>query len=178
MKPALFIDRDGTLNKDCPYCKNESEIVMYDDVFDTIEKLSDDYYIIIVTNQSGIGRGYFTVADLTAMNNKVKKEIEEHGGRIDGIYYCPHKPDEGCDCRKPKLGLLSQAQKDFDISMEGSFIIGDDDSDMEMARSAGVRGIRVRRHGNIEGDFFAEDFYDVLDIVNKNAGDLFHGVDE
>ena len=169
MKPALFIDRDGTLCHDCPYCKNEAEILMYDDIFEPLKELSQNYYIIVVTNQSGVGRGYFTLADLDKMNSKVKTEIESRGGRVDAIYYCPHIPQDYCDCRKPKTGMLEKAMKDFDIDTERSFVVGDDDSDIGFAMNAGIRGIRVRREGELEGDFFAEDFYDVLKIINKNS---------
>lgn len=171
-KPALFIDRDGTINRDCPYCKNEGEITIYEDIFDPLDQLSDDYYIIIVTNQSGIARGYFTVSDLEGMNQKIKSEIEAHGGRVDAIYYCPHLPEDNCNCRKPKTGMIDRAMKDFDIDQKNSFVIGDDDIDIKMAQNANLKSIRVRRAGNMEGDFFAEDFYDVLEILDKEEKEI------
>lgn len=164
-KPALFIDRDGTLVYNCPYCKNEDEIRVYEDVFRPIAELSKSHYIIIVTNQSGIARGFFGIADIDKMNKKVEREIGKRGGRVDAVYYCPHLPEDNCDCRKPKLGMLNKAFADFEIDRSRSFIIGDDDRDMELAKGAGIRSIRVRKDGIIQGDFFAEDFYGVLEIV-------------
>ena len=166
MKPALFIDRDGTLNKDCPYCKDENEIVPYEDIFEPLKRLSDRYYIIIVTNQSGVGRGYFALVNLERMNAKIKCLIEMHGGKVDGIYYCPHVPEDNCECRKPKTGLVQKALINFNIDMAKSFVIGDDDNDMELAKKLGIKSIRVRVRGYVEGDYFAEDFYRVLSILN------------
>ncbi len=170
MKPALFIDRDGTLNRNCPYCRAEEDIVLYEDIFEPIAELSKGYYIIIVTNQSGIARGYFTLDDLAKMHAKIKREIEAHRGRIDAIYYCPELPESGSHMRKPNTGMLEKALRDFDIYLKGSFVIGDDDTDMKLAENMGITGIRVRnRQGVYMGDFYAEDFGDVLEIVKENG---------
>ncbi len=175
MKPAIFLDRDGTLNYDCPYCRNESEIRMYEDIYTPLEKLSEDYYIIIVTNQSGVGRGYFSLEDMKRMNDKVRREIEFEGGRVDAIYSCPHKPEDNCACRKPKTGLIDQALKDFDIDLRGSFFIGDDDKDMILAKRMGIKSICVRRRGNEVPDFYAEDFYEALKIIEEYQKSGFYG---
>lgn len=167
MKPALFIDRDGTLNEDCPYCKDEGEIVLYKDIFEPLRELAQRYYIIIITNQSGIGRGYFTAEALGRMNAKIKSAIEVHGGRIDGIYYCPHVPEDNCGCRKPKTGLVQKALADFKIDLGKSLVIGDDDKDIELAKRLGIKSIRVRTEGQVKGDYFAEDFYSILGILNR-----------
>lgn len=169
MKPALFIDRDGTLNYDCPYCKNISEIRIYEDIFDPIKLLSKNYYIIIVTNQSGIAKGIFSVIDLEKMNKKIKDSIESRGGRVDRIYYCPHKNEDKCECRKPNIGMVYDALREFSIDLDKSFVIGDDDKDIMFARNAGIKSIRIRRQGTINGDYFAEDFYDVVSIISKST---------
>ena len=145
MKGAVFLDRDGTINKDCPYCKSADEIVIYDDVFKPIRNLSKRYYIIIVTNQSGISRGHFSKKTLEEINKKIKTEIKKHGGRIDAIYYCPHLPDAGCDCRKPKTGMIDSACSDFRIDLSKSFMVGDSDVDIGLGRRAGITSIRVRK---------------------------------
>lgn len=167
MKPALFIDRDGTLNIDCPYCNSGKNTIMYDDIFMSLKELSKKYYIIIVTNQSGVGKGIITMDQLEEVNNKVKTMIERKGGRVDVIYYCPHTQEDECKCRKPKTYMLDLAFRDFDIDKEDSFVIGDDDKDMIMARNAGIKGIKIRRKGKENGDYFAEDFYIILDIINR-----------
>lgn len=168
MKPAIFIDRDGTINKDCPYCKSAEEISIYRDVLKPIRELSKRYYIIMVTNQSGVSRGYFGRKDLDSMHEKIKGEIRKAGGRIDAIYYCPHLPDAGCDCRKPKTGMIDSAVSDFKIDMANSFIVGDSDADVELGRRVGITSIRVRREGHEKADFYAKDFGRVLKIVNES----------
>ena len=91
-RPAIFLDRDGTLNVDCPYCRSPDQITLYDDVSGPLKELSEDYLIIVVSNQSGVARGYYTEGDVGTMNEKVRREVEKRGGRIDGFYYCLHLP--------------------------------------------------------------------------------------
>ncbi|HUB92556.1 MAG TPA: HAD-IIIA family hydrolase [Candidatus Saccharimonadales bacterium] len=172
MKAAIFIDRDGTINRNCPYCKSPDEIVMYGDVFKPIRKLSKHYYIILVTNQSGISRGNFTKKDLGAMHEKIKNEIRRKGGRIDATYYCPHLPEDECGCRKPKTGMIESAISDFDIDLSRSFMVGDSDADIELARRMGITSIRVRAKGNERADFQARDFNQVYDIIKRHGENL------
>lgn len=168
MKPALFLDRDGTINRDCPYCRNADEIILYNDIFEPLTKLSKDFYIIVLTNQSGLSRGYFTEKDLEGMHNKIRREVEERGGRIDAFYFCPDLPNTESKCRKPNTGMLDQAMKDFDIDKSRSFVIGNSDSDIELGERAGIRTIRVRERGDTSRNgFYAKDFYEVLNIITK-----------
>ena len=134
MKPTLSLDRDGTLNIDCPYCNSSEKTIVYDDIFVPLKELSKKYYIIIVTNQSGVGKGTITIDQLDEVNNKVKNEIEKNGGRVDVIYYCIHKSEDNCECRKPKTKMLDLVFANFDINKESSFVIGDDDKDMLIAK--------------------------------------------
>lgn len=170
MKAAIFLDRDGTINRNCPYCRNPDEIEMYADVFKPIRELSGRYYMIIVTNQSGIARGYFTRKDLDAIHAKIKGEVSRHGGRIDAIYYCPHLPGEGCGCRKPNTGMIERAARDLRIDLANSFMVGDSDADVEMARRAGIISIRVRDKGRTKPDFFAKNFSGALGIIKSMEG--------
>ncbi|MGC8496369.1 MAG: D-glycero-alpha-D-manno-heptose-1,7-bisphosphate 7-phosphatase [Candidatus Micrarchaeia archaeon] len=182
MKPALFIDRDGTINVDCPYCRSAAEIKVYKDVYAPIAKLCRDFYIIVVTNQSGIARGYFTANDLEKMHEKIKRLIKRHGGRIDAVYYCPDMPGSGSQCRKPNTGMIEKAMRDFDIDMSRSFVIGDDSKDIEMARRLGIKSILIDRSIGIgkalgsagseetKADYTAKDFNDVLEIINRVLG--------
>lgn len=167
MKPALFIDRDGTLNRDCPYCRSPYQITLFPDIFEPLRELSKKFYIIIITNQSGISRGYFTDNDLSRMNRKIIDEVYRHGGRIDGIYYCPHLPEDNCNCRKPKTGLVEKALNDFDIDLRNSIVIGNDDKDIGLARNLGIKSIRVRNDTNEKGDYNVEGFFEVLDVINE-----------
>lgn len=145
-KPALFIDRDGTINRDCPYCHEVSDLFVYDDAVALIsDYASRGYLIIVVTNQSGIGRGFFTEKEMERFNNALVERVTELGGRIDAVYYCPHLPESGCNCRKPSTGMITKAVADLDIDLKGSVVAGDrDDIDGEMARRLGIPFILVK----------------------------------
>ncbi len=145
-RPALFIDRDGTINRDCPYCHEVSDLFIYEDAVTLIRDYAErGFLIIVVTNQSGIGRGLFTVQDLEKFNAAMKEKVRELGGRIDDIYYCPHLPESGCSCRKPATGMIMQAVSDHDIDLSRSVVAGDrDDIDGELARRLGIPFILVR----------------------------------
>ncbi len=104
------------------------------------------FLLIIITNQSGVNRGYFTEEDLGRFNTALVKRLAHMGVRIDAIYYCPHRPDEGCNCRKPGTGLIEKAMLDFPIDLEHSVMVGDrDDMDGEMARRLGIEFINILR---------------------------------
>ncbi len=145
-RPALFIDRDGTINRDCPYCHDPSDLHVYQDAVDLIrEYRSKGYLVIVISNQSGIGRGYFTVSELDAFNDALMKKVKELGGDIDHIYYCPHRPDEGCSCRKPEPGMILQAVRDYHIDLSRSVVVGDrEDIDGDLARRLGLKFILLK----------------------------------
>ena len=106
---AAFIDRDGTINANIGYIDNPDNFNMYSGVAEGIKLLNKDgFKVIIITNQSGIARGFFSEETLDKIHNKMKKELSSKGAEIDAIYYCPHHPDEKCDCRKPEAGLLEK----------------------------------------------------------------------
>lgn len=137
---ALFIDRDGTINRDCPYCFRPEDLEIYPDTVRLMKQYKKNgYLIIVVTNQSGIARGYFTEEQLNKFNNRMKDELSREGVEIDDIYYCPHHPDDKCNCRKPNTGLIERAVKDHDILLSQSIMVGDrDDTDGELARKLGI----------------------------------------
>ena len=148
MNKALFIDRDGTINHDCPYCKDPKDLRIYDDAVDIIiDFRKRGFLIVIVTNQSGINRGYFSEAEFEKFNSALLKELEREGAKVDAVYHCPHRPDEGCLCRKPGTGLLLQAARDLDIDLNSSFVVGDrDDVDGEMARRLGMKYMIIKHN--------------------------------
>jgi len=148
MNKALFIDRDGTINHDCPYCKDPKDLRIYDDAVDIIKDFRKrGFLIVIVTNQSGINRGYFSEAEFEKFNSALLKELEREGAKVDAVYHCPHRPDEGCLCRKPGTGLLLQAARDLDIDLNSSFVVGDrDDVDGEMARRLGMKYMIIKHN--------------------------------
>lgn len=147
MKPALFLDRDGTINKDEGYTYKIEDLRIYPEVPALIIDHNDKgHLVIVVTNQSGINRGHFTEKDMHAFNVAIKERLAKEGARIDAFYFCPHMPEENCSCRKPKTGMVEQAMRDFDIDLKHSMMIGDNDAaDGEMARTLGIDYTIVKR---------------------------------
>ena len=145
LKPAVFLDRDGVINEHRPdYVKSWDEFRFLPGVLEALKNLAKSKFrIIVVSNQSIIGRGIVKSRIVEEINNRMKIRIEETGGRVDAVYYCPHKPEDYCECRKPKPGMLIQAATEFGIDMNRSYFIGDSISDVEAAYAAGCQPILV-----------------------------------
>lgn len=142
--PVVFLDRDGTINEDTGYIDSPERLVVLDGAAAAIKKLnSNGFKVIVITNQSGVGRGYFTHDAVDAVNKKLEEILKQDDAHIDAMYYCPHHPDDDCECRKPKAGLVEQAKKDFHIDLKKSYVVGDKASDVEIARTIGCKGILV-----------------------------------
>jgi histidinol-phosphate phosphatase family protein len=149
--PTLFLDRDGVLNVRPPgYVTTPAEWIPLPGLEEAMRQLSTVFgRIVVVTNQAGIGKGLMTEADLTAVHQKMLDTIRSAGGRIDAIYYCPHRREEGCDCRKPATGMGLRAKVDFpDIDFTNSWIVGDSASDMEFGFRLGMKTVLI--HGKTE----------------------------
>lgn len=141
---TVFLDRDGTIARDAPYCRRVEDFELLPSVPDAIALLNNnDFKVVMVTNQSGIARGYFTEEILGQIHNKMKKELEKCEARVDAIYYCPHHPDEGCGCRKPKTALFRQAAEELAIDLSRSFVVGDMQMDISAGKSLGCRTVLV-----------------------------------
>jgi D,D-heptose 1,7-bisphosphate phosphatase len=141
---AVFIDRDGTIAPDVGYCRRPEDFNIFDGVPAAIRLLNAaGFKVIVITNQSGIARGYFTEATLGKIHNKMLTALNKQQARLDGIYYCPHHPDDNCNCRKPGTGLFRNAARDLYIDFTASFMIGDMSSDIEAGNAAGCRTVFV-----------------------------------
>ena len=145
---AVFLDRDGTLNVRPPkacYVETPEDFVWLDGAMEAIRILKEaGYQLILVSNQPGIARGNLTIETLERIHHKMQKELQEETGyEIDAIYYCPHNWEDGCECRKPKAGMLYQAQKDYFLDLTKCFMIGDDDRDIEAGTAAGCKCFKV-----------------------------------
>ena len=144
-EPAVILDRDGVLNTRPPraqYVTRWEDFEWLPRVKEALSVLSQaGYRIIVVSNQAGIGRGVMTEAALDDIHTRMKAEALEAGGRIDAIYYCPHDWEEGCECRKPKPGMLFQAQRDFNLDLTRTVFVGDDERDAQAAEAAGCPSI-------------------------------------
>lgn len=184
---AVFVDRDGTINVDGPYLSDPDKFIMYPGVGKGIKELNDKgYKIIVITNQSGIARGYFTEKDLADIHERMKQEFRQFNVELDGIYYCPHHPEDNCNCRKPKTGLFDKAIKDQDIDVTKSFMVGDKNIDIVAGSKMGLRtilliGLDMKEEllsdihqCNCTPDYLADDFMDAVDwIVRKNESNLY-----
>jgi histidinol-phosphate phosphatase family protein len=140
-RPAILLDRDGVLNEKAPraqYITRPEEFRFLPGAVEAVARLTKaGYRIIVVSNQAGINRGAMTEDDLAAVHRKMMAEIETAGGKIAAIYHCPHDWDEGCDCRKPKPGMLNQAQREFHLDLTRTLFVGDDERDGIAAEAAG-----------------------------------------
>ena len=153
-RKAVFFDRDGVLNVDHGYVYKKGDWQWTLHAMECIKWCNDnDYLVIVVTNQSGVARGYYTEADVCALHEWVNEQLRANNARIDAFYYCPHYPDGDiaeyaidCDCRKPRPGMLLRAIADFNIDASKSVMFGDKASDLEAAAAAGVDGILVARN--------------------------------
>ncbi len=151
LRPAVFLDRDGTINEQMGYINHISRFHLLPGVAEAIRRLNEARIpVIVVTNQSGLARGYFPAELLTAVHEKMVTLLAEHGAHVDGIYICPHHPEAkreeyrvNCDCRKPKTGLLVQAAKDLGLDLVRSFVVGDRWSDLKTAANCGATPVLV-----------------------------------
>ncbi len=145
MKPAVFLDRDGTINEQMGYINHISRFQMLPGADEAIRLLNrHDYWTVVITNQSGIARGYYPLELVHEVHNHMRNLLKKADAHIDAIYFCPHPPDADCSCRKPKTGMIEMACKDMEIDLSHSYMIGDMCVDMELARNAGIKGIMVK----------------------------------
>ena len=145
MRTAAFLDRDGVINENRRYyVKSWHEFVFLPGALPSLRRLARmPFATIVISNQSAINRGLLSLSEVNDINERMVREVKEAGGRIDGIYICPHRPDEECDCRKPKPGLLCQAADELGIDLASSYLVGDALSDLEAARAAGCTPVLV-----------------------------------
>lgn len=149
--PAIFLDRDGTINEDIGYVSGPDELIIYPYAAEAVRLINGaNLKAIVITNQSGVARRLYTEETLDAIHNRMIEELARGAARIDGIYYCPHHPRIGdehyrkvCDCRKPATGMLLQAAREHDVDLARSYLIGDKASDINLATNAGARGVLV-----------------------------------
>lgn len=142
----LVLDRDGTINRDSPdYIRSPADWHVLPGSAEAIARLNDDgYTVAVASNQSGLARGFFDENTLLAIHEKMRQTVRAAGGEIDTIVWCPHHPDDDCDCRKPRPGLLLRLAGHYGISLEGVPMIGDSRRDLEAARAVGARPMLVR----------------------------------
>lgn len=169
LDPAVFIDRDGTIIHDADYCSDPQQVRLLPRIVEALKRLkSQGFKLIIITNQSGIGRGFFSLEQYRSVEAEILRQLGND--LVDATYFCPHLPDNGCDCRKPAAGMILQAAREHRVDLRRSFLIGDKESDAQCGRNAGVRTIRVRTGLDREtinsvADWVAEDLPEAVDVI-------------
>jgi len=145
-QPAIFLDRDGVIIENCSnYVRSWADVEIFPQAIAALAAIRDcPYRIVLVTNQSAVGRGHITHETAAAINDRLLMVIHDAGARVDGVYMCPHSPDDRCDCRKPRPGLLLQAAVELDIDLERSVMIGDALTDIQAGQAAGTRAVLLR----------------------------------
>lgn len=186
-KGAVFLDRDGTIIEDRDYLSDPKDIKLIPGSVKAVRSINNmGFKAIVVTNQSGVARGYFQEKNIAEVHEKLKELFNKEGAQIDAFYYCPHHPTAGegpyrteCQCRKPETGMLDAAVRDFDLDQASSYVIGDKLIDIEMAQRAGARGILVKTGYGIKEleklkansetvpDHIAEDLLNAVEWLKK-----------
>src|SRR4029453_9420758 len=169
LSQAVFVDRDGTIMQDADYCSDPKDVRIFAGVPEALQHLkSNGFKLIIITNQSGIGRGLFTVDQYRAVEAEVLRQLGDD--LIDATYFCPDVPGQHSSCRKPAPGMILQAAREHQIDLSRSFFIGDKEIDAECGRNAGVHTIRVqtgfqRDTTDSIADWVASNFADAAEII-------------
>jgi D-glycero-D-manno-heptose 1,7-bisphosphate phosphatase len=173
MQPkAIFLDRDGVINKEKNYLYKKEVFEFIEGVFESCKYFQEiGYQLIIVTNQSGIARGYYQVEDFHQLTKWMLKHFNDRGIEILDVFFCPHGPDSTCNCRKPKPGMLLEAKEKYNINMESSWMIGDKEADVGAANAAGIENtILVKTGHDIDEDnskarFILKSMQDTIELI-------------
>ena len=176
MKRAIFLDRDGTLNEDIGYAHKLEDYELLPGVIEGLKRLKE-FTLFIITNQSGIGRGYFKEEDMHEFNNHMLDEFKKESIEIEKVYFCPHAPEENCTCRKPSARYIKEAEKEYGINLAESYVIGDHAWDIVLAKNAGCKGVYLLTgHGvkhlddsrKANPDYIAANFKQSVDYILSN----------
>jgi histidinol-phosphate phosphatase family protein len=175
---AVFLDRDGTINEDKGYIGRPEDIELIEGAGEAIRLINGNgLKAVVVSNQSGVGRGYFSNKDLELVNARLKDLLQGQGAFVDAIYACPHRPEDSCRCRKPMTGLVERAVKELSLDANGSYVVGDKTSDMGLARNIGAKAVLVltgmgkdaQKDPVDKPDFIAEDLLHAVHWILKDA---------
>ncbi len=182
-RPAVFLDRDGTINVDVNYLSRPEDLQFIPGAARAMARLRDGgYSLVVVTNQSAVARGLITEADLGEIHRELQRQLRDAGAEVDGVYYCPHHPEYGsppyrqvCVCRKPNPGLLERAALELGLDLEGSYMVGDSLTDLQAGWNAGCGVVLVLTGCGTEAHREAD--AETLDRIDYIAGDLSEAAD-
>jgi D-glycero-D-manno-heptose 1,7-bisphosphate phosphatase len=171
MRPTIFLDRDGVIveNREA-YVRTWEDVEFIPGALAALAQAANtDYAIVLVTNQAGIGKGLIPADVSESINQRIRAEIEQAGGRVDGIYVCPHTDTDDCECRKPRPGMLLQAARELDLDLSRSWMVGDALTDMQAGQAAGVRTLLVLtgRGSQYQAAYGAECVANVVEALDK-----------
>jgi len=174
MQRIVFLDRDGVINVEKEYLYKIEDFEFINGVFSALQYLQDlGYKFVIITNQSGIARGYYTIEQYNILTQWMKEQLNENNIDIVEVYCCPHAPDQGCHCRKPNIGMIQKASKIVDIDYDNSWLIGDKSSDIQTAINAKIKNtIQVRSGHKFDekssnADYIINSLKDIPNIIKK-----------
>jgi len=185
---TVFLDRDGTLNRDSGYIASPTELVLFPGAAGAVARLNKaGLRVVLVTNQSGVARGFFTIAELHDIHEKLQSVLKTEGAWLDAIFVCPHHPEEHCWCRKPNPGLLDQAATQFGLDLTCSYVVGDKDIDLELAHRVGALGVLVMtgpsspealkamENGKIKVEYVAPSVNEAVDWILQDVMKKYDG---
>ncbi len=174
MQKAIFLDRDGVINVEKDYVYKIEEFEFIEGLFEALRELQKSGFLLfIITNQSGIGRGYYTVKDFEVLTSWMLNEFKKEGIKISQVEFCPHSPNEVCECRKPKTGMINAILKNFNIDLENSWLIGDKEADIKCAITAKIKNTIQVKSGHSfdalksQADFVCESIADCAKIIQE-----------
>lgn len=176
MTRLALIDRDGTINVNKHYLSDPAQLELIPRAAEALRLLRElGLRLVIITNQSAIGRGFFDEARLSEIHRKLDEMLALENAKTDAFYFCPHTPDDKCACRKPLPQMANQAAADFDAELTQAFVIGDNECDIELGKNTGAttilvrtgHGLRTEQAGNVTPDYTADDLYDAAKIIAK-----------
>lgn len=180
---AVFLDRDGTVNREVGYLSDRTRLALYPDAGEAIRTLNRlGVKVVLVSNQSGVGRGFFPPEAVEEVNAELRRLLGRLGANLDAIYWCSHVPEDGCDCRKPEPGQVRRAERELGIDPRRSYVVGDRTSDLELARQVGAKSVLVLTgygkkvyEGGARADYVARGLGDAVQWIVKDLGEEQHG---
>lgn len=175
----VLLDRDGTIILHRHHLKDLEQVELIPNVAKAIKQLKNlGLGIIVLTNQSIVGRGYITVSDLQLIHTKILNLLSTEGAAVDAIYFCPHKPEDNCHCRKPNVGLIEQCVKDYHFDPKNAFVIGDNATDIALGHKVGATtflvrtgyGRRIEKENIVKPDFVVDDLEQAVSMIKRIIG--------
>lgn len=176
MTRLALIDRDGTINVNKHYLSDPAQLELIPRAAEALRLLRElGLKLVIITNQSAVGRGFFDEARLSEIHRKLDEMLALENAAPDAFYFCPHTPDDKCACRKPLPQMANQAAADFDAELTQAFVIGDNECDIELGKNTGAttilvrtgHGLRTEQAGNVNPDYTADDLYEAAKIISE-----------